>query len=321
MQLDSLRYFVELATSGSFYRAAKGTYLSQQGLNKAITSLEEELGIKLIERSRRGVRLTTGGDIFLEYARSILEDYDRLLDELYAEESRSNSSDFAPLVIHVTYYLAQISGPFINGLGIRDSARVVEERFHQVLDKARGSDGSELFLVDVYAGSQDILAQAEDLVFEPLVLSQLGVVWRDGSPLAGHRVIHREQLENYPLAVDSHREMMKMIEDVMQDYPLNDIRLGVAEPRATIGFASSSNQVAATFDSFGFALAQKNPNIPTEGLHFTPLSTPRSLCQVGLVYGKGAKPNTRCRHAIDRLKKYLRENHADYFRRYPLDRK
>ena len=65
MQIESLRYFIELARAGSFYGAAKNTFLSQQGLNKAITSLESELGVKLVERSRRGVRLTSEGEAFL----------------------------------------------------------------------------------------------------------------------------------------------------------------------------------------------------------------------------------------------------------------
>lgn len=192
MQLDTLRYFVELAMAGSFYGAAKNTFMSQQGLNKAITSLEEELGVKLVERSKQGVRLTTGGDIFLEHARSILGDYGQLLDELYAEESRYYPSNLAPLIFHVTYYLAQISSPFTGGMAILDSVKIAEEPFWEILEKARHSDGSELFLVDAYADSLEKLAEDNDLVFEPVAISQLGVVWRKGSPLAESRVIHRE---------------------------------------------------------------------------------------------------------------------------------
>ena len=61
MQIESFRYFEELARVGSFYGAAKSVYISQQGLNKAISSLESELGVKLIQRESRGVRLTSSG--------------------------------------------------------------------------------------------------------------------------------------------------------------------------------------------------------------------------------------------------------------------
>ena len=50
MQIDTLRYFVELARVGSFYGASKNVFISQQGLNRAISSLESELGVKLVER-------------------------------------------------------------------------------------------------------------------------------------------------------------------------------------------------------------------------------------------------------------------------------
>ena len=85
MQVENLRYFIELAKAGSFYGAAKNTFLSQQGLNKAITSLESELDVKLVERGRRGVRLTSEGEAFLRHARHIVSDYDLMVEDLVAQ--------------------------------------------------------------------------------------------------------------------------------------------------------------------------------------------------------------------------------------------
>ena len=317
MQIETLKNFVELAEAGSFYGAAKRAFLSQQGLNKAITTLESELGVKLVRRDNRGIRLTTEGDIFLDYAREALKAYDDMLDELYAE-NRYSAPMGSPLVFHVTYYAAQISRPFVDDMGAIDSVRIVEERFQQIMENVAASDGSELFLADLYEDMAQKISSRDDLVFEPMVISQFGVVWQDGSPLAGRRVIHREQLADFPLAIDSQREMLKLVDHVMQDYPLNNIRLGVAEPRTTLEYAAKSKQVASTFDSFGFRLAQDNPSLQTDGLNFTPFSTPRSLCQVGFIHSKKAKPNVRARHAIDRLKRHLHTRYADYFERYPL---
>ena len=318
MHIESLLYFAELAHAGSFYGAAKRLHISQQGLNKAISSIESELGVRLVERNRRGVRLTNAGEVFLEYCESALERHSRMLDEIYAEHRYAAPAE-ARIVFHVTYYPAQISRPFVTGMNALDMVRIVEEPFQQIVEDIEESDGSELFLIDVHEGTLRKLAEHEKLIFEPVLVSQLGVVWKDGSPLAGSRAIHREQLANHPLAVDSHREMMRLVEYVMEDYPLNDIRLGVAEPRTTLEFATKSADVASTFDSFGFTLAQQSPSIPTDGLHYTPFSTPRSLCRIGFLYSKGAKPNVRARHAIDLLKRYLHERYADYFERYPIE--
>lgn len=318
MQLETLRYFVGLANAGTFYGAAQHMFISQQGLNKAITGLEAELGVKLVERNSRGIRLTNHGDIFLDYARKTLDSYDDMLDELYAESHYSEPAS-KPLVFHVTYYPAQISPPFVAGMDASDSIRVVEQRFQDVLELAAQSDGSELFMVDMYADTLENVDRLPGLVFEPVLISQFGVVWKDGSPLGRHRVIHREQLADVPLAVDSHREMLRLVDNVMQDYPLNNIRMGVAEPRTTLEYATKSDQVASTFDSFGFELAKANPTINTEGLNFTPFSTPRSLCKIGFVYAKGVRPGVRARHAIERLKRHLRQHYGEYLARYPLE--
>ena len=318
MQMESLRYYVELAQAGSFYAAAKRLFISQQGLNKAIGALEQELGVKLVERSRRGIRLTGSGEVFLEHAETLLNQYSTMLDDLYAENRFAAPAD-SQVVFHLTYYPAQVSRPFVVGMNAIDLVRIVEEPFQRIVEGARKSDGSELYLLDVYEGTRQKIASFEDLIFEPVLVSQFGVVWKDGSPLAGYRAIHREQLADFPLAVDSHREMLKLVDAVMEDYPLNNIRMGLAEPRTTLEFAAKSNEAASTFDSFGFMLAQASPSIPTEGLNYTPFSTPRSLCQIGFLYPKGAKPNVRARHAIERLKRYLHERYADYYKRYPLE--
>ena len=68
MNLDTMRYFKELAEAGTFYGAAKRLFMSQQGLNKAVTALEDELDVKLIERGRRGITLTPEGQHFLAFA-------------------------------------------------------------------------------------------------------------------------------------------------------------------------------------------------------------------------------------------------------------
>ena len=102
MQVQTLRYFTELANAGSFYAASKNLFISQQGLNKSITQLESELGVKLIERSRRGVRLTRSGEIVLARAERIVSEYDQLADEL-VEDRRATLPDEDRIRVRVSY--------------------------------------------------------------------------------------------------------------------------------------------------------------------------------------------------------------------------
>src|SRR3954469_8689732 len=72
MELRHLRYFVAVAEEQSFTRAAERLWVAQPGLSTQIRRLEEELGVKLLERHARGVDLTDAGVLFLERARVAL---------------------------------------------------------------------------------------------------------------------------------------------------------------------------------------------------------------------------------------------------------
>lgn len=73
MDLRQLRYFVALAESGNFHRAAEALHISQPPLTVAIRKLEDELGAKLFERHARGTNLTAAGRAALPAARAALE--------------------------------------------------------------------------------------------------------------------------------------------------------------------------------------------------------------------------------------------------------
>lgn len=72
MELKHLKSFLAVAERLSFIRAAEHLHLSQPALSAQIQNLEDELGVKLLYRTRRVVRLTPEGEIFIEEARATL---------------------------------------------------------------------------------------------------------------------------------------------------------------------------------------------------------------------------------------------------------
>ena len=72
MEIRQLRHFVSLAEEMHFGRSAKQLCITQPALSISIGKLEDELGLRLFERDRNGVRLTVSGELMLERAREIL---------------------------------------------------------------------------------------------------------------------------------------------------------------------------------------------------------------------------------------------------------
>lgn len=84
MDLRSIKYFVQIAEFGSITRAAAHVGVAQPALSRHVHSIEDELGVQLLVRLPRGVRLTGAGRQFLEHCRKILRELGRAKDELRA---------------------------------------------------------------------------------------------------------------------------------------------------------------------------------------------------------------------------------------------
>ena len=80
MDLYQIRYFLAIAETRSFTKAAERLFVSQPSLSAGIKKLERELGVVLFERGGRKVLLTPSGDFFLEKAQNILKEYQSTLD-------------------------------------------------------------------------------------------------------------------------------------------------------------------------------------------------------------------------------------------------
>src|SRR5882672_7157171 len=72
LSLRQLRAFVEVARASSIGRAAEALHLTQPAVSMQVRDLERAVGLPLLERAGRGLRLTTTGEYFLVFARRIL---------------------------------------------------------------------------------------------------------------------------------------------------------------------------------------------------------------------------------------------------------
>jgi DNA-binding transcriptional LysR family regulator len=108
MDLDmrKLRYFVAVADRLHFGRAAAALYISQPALSRQIRQFEQELGVELLERSSRQVRLTSAGQ-------RLAEDGARLLADSDAAVARARRAGAGGLSLTVGFMLGMDTAPVL----------------------------------------------------------------------------------------------------------------------------------------------------------------------------------------------------------------
>lgn len=114
MNIESLKYFLNIEKYNSFSLAAEELCISQSALSKHIKKLETELNCKLFDRSNRSLKLTPAGVSLKKYALNILDNYTELILDLnkYTYSTPKFSIGYIPVINQ--YKIANHIGKFKN---------------------------------------------------------------------------------------------------------------------------------------------------------------------------------------------------------------
>ena len=195
-----LRYFLAVAETGNFSRAARAVSVTQPTLSAGIAKLERELGARLFDRDRQRVALTPAGSRFLIRARRIAAEYEHALVEL-AEPAE-------PSLLRVGV-LNTIPTPLIG--------RALAAHHGRSGEALELLDGSERDLAErLERGRIDVALTAvrpHHARYQPEVLSRerYMMVLPPGHPLAGEREVLAEQLAQDRMALRRHCEALPEI--------------------------------------------------------------------------------------------------------------
>lgn len=190
MEIHQLTYFVAVAETGSFTRAAERCNVAQPSLSQQIMKLEQELGEPLFDRLPRRVVLTEAGRMLLPRANSILADLQDIKQGLNAdvEDGRGVLSvGFIPTI-----------APFV-------LPRVIK-RFSQAFPLATLSvqeDLTEVLVRDIIDGKLDVgitslpihnkLIRTRELLTEPLLVAS-----PHEHDIVGRASLHVKELDDFP---------------------------------------------------------------------------------------------------------------------------
>jgi len=190
VELRQLRYFIALAEEGHFGRAAERVFVVQQALSGSIRKLEDELGVRLFERTTRRVQLTPAGQEFLAGARQMLA----LLDQTTERARRTARGEVGRLAVG-----------FVSGLafgGLPEVVRTFRARFPDVavelLELTAAEQEQALREGRIDIGFVLLPVRDPMLAREPLWRQELIVALPSGHPLATRDRVRIEDLRDEP---------------------------------------------------------------------------------------------------------------------------
>lgn len=198
MTLQQLKYILTISATGSMNKAAEQLYVSQPSLTSSVQELEKEIGIKVFNRSGRGVTLTNDGAEFMQYARQVVGQFD-VLAEKYI--SRSNvKKKFGVSTQHYSFAVKA----FVEMVRHFDTAEyefaVRETKTAEVISDVASmrSEIGIIYLNDFNRKSITKVLHSSGLEFHTLTrCSPFVYLWK-GHPLANEEKITFEQLADYP---------------------------------------------------------------------------------------------------------------------------
>lgn len=188
-----LRHLIAVAEHGNFHQAARSQRLSQPALTKSIQRFESELGVKLLDRSRRRVVPTPVGQVVIKRARAVLSS----LGELRREIALVAGREIGELTVGV--------GPAMSETFVTDAIARLAQRHPQVRIKVRIDHWAQLTdwlgdgQIDLFVADTTTSRSNENL--RVIAIPPEKFVWycRREHPLAAARRVTRQHLLQYPI--------------------------------------------------------------------------------------------------------------------------
>ena len=197
MTIQQCKYVLKVLECGSFNEAAKQLFVAQSSLSVSVKTLEQELNIKIFERSLGGVYLTEEGTEFVRYARQFVELNDFVTGRYKADPSCKH------LYLATQHYdfVADIFSKLVNETTdpqYRFSLR--EMKTYDVIHETENAycDIGIIAIKSCDTGVMERYLSKKGLVFTPFIKAMPHVFVRKGHPLSAHQRITLSQLREYP---------------------------------------------------------------------------------------------------------------------------
>ena len=193
MNLRHLRCFIAVAEELHFGRAARRLHVEQSPLSRTIRQLEADLGVTLLERTPRGVRLTPAGQVFLEEARRVL----LTLEQAQTMARAVAAGHRGTLRIALAGGVGRTRLSALLALCREEAPEVGIRLFEAPLSQVVGGLGNDLYdAAFAMAGEM-----AAGVVARPVWQDPLVVAIPARHPLLAHKRVPLDEVVGYPLVL------------------------------------------------------------------------------------------------------------------------
>ena len=194
MHLNHLRHLVALAEHQSFRKAAEALFLTQPALSRSIQALEQELGVKLVDRDGKRNTLTAYGALVAERAKRIVfevKELKRGVELLQAGQLGTLNVGLGPTPAAI------LTSPFLTHMAShhpRMQVKIARGSVDLLVQALRNES------IDIAAVDRRALVPADDLAIEPAIRLRGGFMGRSGHPLTTRALIDLTALRQFPVA-------------------------------------------------------------------------------------------------------------------------
>lgn len=198
MTLQQILYALTIAETGSMNKAAEQLFISQPSITNALRELEKETGIKIFQRTSKGMTPTREGEEFLVYARQLYQQYELLLHK-YGEDGNTKRK-FGVSAQHYSFAVKA----FVETVKRFDTANydfaIRETKTFDVIQDVSSykSDIGILYMNDFNRKIIEKMLRDNDLEFHKLIDCRAYVYMWKNHPLAKENSVNFTQLMDYP---------------------------------------------------------------------------------------------------------------------------
>ena len=288
LEVNDIEAFATVATVLNFKAAARQLNMSASALSRRVQKLEEQLGVRLLDRTTRHVTLTLGGRQLLERSTDILAQFDEAVISLRGDDSPRSSSIAIGAIPSIAHRL------------LPEALRLFHARYPATRISVRDMTTSEVVNAvsagETVFGITSFVQHDPTLEFRPLIRGRIVAAMRKDHPLAGRANLRWADLRDHAVISTWKGAGIRMVMDV---------DLARARDRLSPLFEVQQMYTALRFVEEGLGLAP----VPDfflgrhefERLHLAPLIEPAISVDLGAILSRRHKLTVVGQHLLDAI--------------------